>query len=56
MKTNVPPSPPVYIIKIQVNYLGLQLARGLSWHKHIFAKRTQLRIILTKIYWLHGFK
>jgi hypothetical protein len=32
-------------------YLGLHHVRRLTWHKHIFVKRKQLGIILTKIYW-----
>jgi hypothetical protein len=39
-----------------VKYLGLQLHRRLTWHKHIFAKRKQLGIALTKMYWLLGRK
>jgi hypothetical protein len=35
-----------------VKYLELHLDRGLTWHKYIFAKRKQLGITLTKIYWL----
>jgi hypothetical protein len=37
-----------------VKHLGLQLDRRFTWHKHIFAKRKQLGITLTKMYWLLG--
>jgi hypothetical protein len=35
-----------------VKYLELQLDRRLTWHKHIFTKRKQQGITLTKMYWL----
>jgi hypothetical protein len=52
--------PPVYINDVQlpqsedVKYLGLHLDRRLTWHKHIFAKRKQLGLTLTKMHWLLG--
>jgi hypothetical protein len=38
----------------QVKYLGLYLDSKLTWHHHIFTKRKQLGLTLTKLYWLVG--
>jgi hypothetical protein len=35
-----------------VKYLGLQLDTRITWHKYLFGKGKQLRITLTKMYWL----
>lgn len=39
-----------------VRYLGLHFDRRLTWKKHIFNKRKQLGILLSKMYWLIGRK
>jgi hypothetical protein len=37
-------------------YLAIHLDRILTWHKHIFSKRKQLGLTLTKMHWLLGCK
>jgi hypothetical protein len=52
--------PPVHINNVkkrkEVENLGLHLDMRLTWHKHIFVKRKQLGITLTKMYWFLGRK
>lgn len=38
----------------EVRYLGIHLDRGLTWKKHVQAKRTQLNLKFSKMYWLLG--
>lgn len=37
-------------------YLGMHLDRRLTWRKHVFTKRKQLGLKLTKLYWIIGRK
>jgi hypothetical protein len=54
-KRKVPPSSTCNSPQVEdVKYLGLHLHRRLTWHKHIFAKRKQLGIIIIKMYRLPG--
>jgi hypothetical protein len=53
---------PVHINNVQlpqteeVKYLELHLDRRFTCHKHIFTKRKQLGITITKMYWRVGRK
>jgi hypothetical protein len=46
----------VHLPQQDVKYLRLHLNRGFTWHIHIFTKRKQLEMSLTKMYWLFRWK
>jgi hypothetical protein len=46
----------VQLTEEDVKDLEINLDKGLTWRKDIFAKTKQLGIILTKMYWLLGHK
>jgi hypothetical protein len=40
----------------EVKYLCIHLDRKLTWRKHIFTKRKQLDLKISKLYWINGQK